>query len=147
MSNVVSHAERAILGSVSLVILLVAVYSSSSSAASNSTTSTNGSVTYNSACERTAISQIALDDCLASELTQLDVQLSASLAKESHVFGAELALAAQSQWKKFVSANCKMYANPNKGGTIYPFLLEKCQRNLTVTRIEEIKQDTASQPQ
>jgi uncharacterized protein YecT (DUF1311 family) len=130
-----------------LVCVVLGVGFSVLPAAPQTTTSTSRPVTYNNQCERTAISQVALVECVASELKQLQTQLASALTRERIVFGRKLVDAAQLQWTKFVSVDCKMYANPNRNGTIYPLLLEKCQRDLTVERIEEVRQDIASQPQ
>jgi uncharacterized protein YecT (DUF1311 family) len=87
-----------------------------------------------------------MNECANSEVRQLQHQLSSALQSEQKVFGKKMVRAAQSQWTKFVKADCTMEANPNRGGSIYPLLYENCVRDLTVTRIEETRAVLASQP-
>ena len=110
------------------------------------TSTTESPVTYNNGCEHTANTQAALNECANSEVRQLQNQLSSALHSEQKVFGTKMVRAAQSQWTKFVKAECTMEANPNRGGSIYPLIYEDCVRDLTVTRIEETRAIPASQP-
>jgi len=103
-------------------------------------------VTYNSQCERTASTQTAMNECVNSEVKQLQGQLSLALHSERGVFGTKMVGVAESQWRTFVKAECTMEASPNRGGSIYPLIYGDCVRDLTVTRIEEIRAVLASHP-
>ncbi len=103
-------------------------------------------MTYNGGCEHTAATQVAMNACANSEVRQLESQLSPALHSEEKIFGTKMVRAAQSQWTRFVKAECTMEANPNRGGSIYPLIYEDCVRDLTLTRIEEIRALASHQP-
>jgi uncharacterized protein YecT (DUF1311 family) len=88
-----------------------------------------------------------MNECVSGEVQELRVQLTSTLAVAQRIFGKKLVQIAQRQWKRYVTAECTMEASPNRGGSIYPFIYGTCVRNLTVMRIKEIRDASASQPQ
>jgi uncharacterized protein YecT (DUF1311 family) len=102
--------------------------------------STSPSVTYDRSCEKSAISQAAMNECIGRELSQLERQLKSALAAEAHSYGSKSVAAVQSLWVKFRTAECTLEASPNKGGSIQPLVYGTCERDMTVSRIDQVRQ-------
>jgi len=102
-------------------------------------TPTKAAETYNRSCEKTAQSQLAMDECAQSELDQVQSQLRSLLEKEFVRFGSNAVNQVQSQWKTFRDSECALEASPSKGGTIYPLIVGECEVQLTVERVQELK--------
>ncbi len=103
-------------------------------------------VRYDRSCERTAATELALDECAAFELHQVQGQLEAALAAQSRARGQaqrHLDAAAQSGFLAYERAECLASAWPEKGGSIYPMVLEDCQLRLSVQRLQELRVDGA----
>jgi uncharacterized protein YecT (DUF1311 family) len=96
---------------------------------------------YDTSCERSAQSQIALDECAGSELAQLRSHLHSALAFERQMGDRSLVNAAQSEFESYEKTECAEAAWPNMGGSIYPLVYANCEVNLTVQRIEQIRRD------
>jgi uncharacterized protein YecT (DUF1311 family) len=94
--------------------------------------------TYNSNCEKTALSQVAMDQCVASELAQLGSEMHIALNDEATRFGKTAVTSAQDAWALFEKAECQLEESPYKGGTIQPLIYGVCERGLLVQRINDI---------
>lgn len=131
--------------------LLLTLPTSSAQAVQGASTSTRSTTvpkaTYNSKCQKTAQTQIALDECAAKEVAELTKELNSALAIEGRVFGLSLVASVQERWAAFEKAECTLESSPNKGGTIYPLVYGLCERTLLVQRIDDIGDDVSSQPQ
>ncbi len=103
-------------------------------------------VRYDRSCERTAATQLALDECAASELHQVQRQLGAALVAQTRAAGLSqrhLDAAAQSGFLAYEKAECLASASPDKGGSIYPMVLADCELRLSVQRLQELRVDAA----
>ena len=80
---------------------------------------------YNRSCDKTAVSQIAMDDCVTGQFHQVERQLSKALTQEKDSVAQGLVNAAESSFQTFEAAECRAEASPNLGGTIYPSLASK----------------------
>jgi uncharacterized protein YecT (DUF1311 family) len=101
-------------------------------------------VTYNQSCERTAQTQIAMDECAGTELLEVQRQLNAALAAAERGAGASfvrLVNSAEQTFEAYEKAECKVAAAPNIGGTIYPLIFGNCEVRLTVQRLQEVRED------
>jgi uncharacterized protein YecT (DUF1311 family) len=97
-------------------------------------------VLYNRSCERSALTQIALDVCAGRELAQLQRELQNALAAQAKLYGWSLVGAAQAAWASYRDAECRLEASQNAGGSIYPLTYGDCEIALTVTRIVFVRQ-------
>jgi uncharacterized protein YecT (DUF1311 family) len=130
---------------VALAALVLAACGTASSPRASSTASTLPVVTYSRACARTAVTQIALDECAGTELKELEGQLATALARQekgqtSNVVAADRA--AQAAFDTYEKAACAVAAAPNLGGTIYPLISGQCEIRLTAQRVGEIRQES-----
>ena len=101
-------------------------------------------VTYDQSCERSAQTQIALDECVGTELSGVQHQLNAALiAAERGADTSFLRLinSAERTFETYEKAECTVAAAPNIGGTIYPLIFDNCELRLTVQRLQEVKED------
>lgn len=121
--------------------LFAATFGLSSSLAVGQASSSGMSLprpTYSSKCEKTALSQVAMDQCIASELAQLGSEMHIALNDEASRFGKTAVTPAQDAWAAFEKAECQLEESPYKGGTIQPLIHGVCERGLLVRRINEI---------
>ena len=140
--TVVGRVWPALVLAVAALVLAACGTTPATPAASSSTTSTLPIVTYNRACARTAMTQIAMDECAGVEIKELNGQLSVALAhQEKGATSNELTAdrAAQAAFNAYEKAACAVAAAPNVGGTIYPLILGQCEIRVTVQRIQEIR--------
>ena len=134
--------------------LVLAGCSNTSSSASRiptsktSATSSSGytppPVKYNRSCEKTALSQIKMDECAASELGQVTKLLHSALSDENKYYGSGKVNSVQSSWDKYMKAECAMESGINKGGSILPLVMTDCEISETVSRIQRIDIDIHS---
>lgn len=101
-------------------------------------------VSYNQSCNNTAMSQVAMTECVGSELAEVQRQLDAALSEQER--GAskaqvDMVKVAQVKFEAYERAECPVAALGNIGGTIYPMMLGLCQLRLTVQRLQEVRQD------
>lgn len=94
--------------------------------------------TYDSRCEKTASSQIAMDRCIAGEVAQLEREIKVALNDEARKFAKGQVSAVQQDWLRFERAECRLEASGYEGGTIQPLIFGSCERGLLVQRIDEI---------
>jgi uncharacterized protein YecT (DUF1311 family) len=94
--------------------------------------------TYGSKCEKTALSQMAMDKCVAGELAQLNTEMTVALNDEADQFAEDAVVGIQQKWLHFEQAECYVEDSPYKGGTIQPLIFGVCERGLMVQRIAEI---------
>lgn len=102
-------------------------------------------VRYNQACNKTALTQLAMDDCVASEQKEVEHQLVVALeAQERGATKTELSMikVAQAKFLAYVRAECPVAGYADVGGSIYPMELGLCQLRLTVQRLQEVREDT-----
>ncbi|MGO9581768.1 MAG: lysozyme inhibitor LprI family protein [Acidimicrobiales bacterium] len=102
--------------------------------------------TYSKRCERTAKSQAALDRCAASQVTQLDRELTRALSVEGAYFGHSGVARTESKWVAFMKSECSLETRPYSGGSIRPVVYGDCERGLLVSRIAEIRSVLNSLP-
>jgi len=93
---------------------------------------------YNGRCDKTAVSQIAMDKCVAGEIAQLTSEMHIALNDETSEFSRTLVTSAQDAWVSFEKAECQLEDSSYKGGTIQPLIYGVCERGLLVQRINEI---------
>lgn len=106
--------------------------------ASASTKTSPPPPTYNSKCQTTAMSQIAMDNCIGGEATQLNSEMKVALSDEAGQLGKGAVTAVQQVWIQFEEAECRLEDSGYKGGTIQPLIFGACERGLLVQRISEI---------
>jgi uncharacterized protein YecT (DUF1311 family) len=106
------------------------------------TTSTLPVVTYNRSCEVTARTQTALNRCSGDELSQVQRQLVAAIKTEKKRIPARLVNASQKAFVTYEKAECAAEAAINRGGTIYPLIVNDCAIQLTVQRIQHVDTDS-----
>jgi uncharacterized protein YecT (DUF1311 family) len=102
--------------------------------------------TYNKKCENTAMTQIALDRCVASQVAQLDDELAHALAVEAGYLGHSGVANTQSKWLGFMKSECSLETRPYTGGSIQPLVYGECERGLLYNRIAEIRSVVSSIP-
>jgi uncharacterized protein YecT (DUF1311 family) len=102
--------------------------------------------TYHKRCESTAKSQAALDRCAASQVTQLDHELTHALSVEGAYFGHSGVASTESKWLAFMKSECGLESRPYSGGSIRPVVYGDCERGLLVSRIAEIRSVLNSLP-
>lgn len=95
--------------------------------------------TYNKRCESTAKSQVAMDRCAASQVAQLDRELTHALSVEATALGRSGVTTTQAKWLAFMTSECTLEARPYSGGTIQPLIYGECERGLLFDRIAEIR--------
>jgi hypothetical protein len=83
-----ARIRRAGPGVAALAVLIV-VLGSSPEAIGSASSGTAGlpKPTYNAKCEKTAVSQVAMDQCVGGELTQLTSEMQVALNDEGARFG------------------------------------------------------------
>jgi uncharacterized protein YecT (DUF1311 family) len=94
--------------------------------------------TYNSKCETTAVSQIAMDRCVAKEVAQLNSELKLALEDGADHFGVATVEKVQRAWVDYEKMECGLEESPYKGGTIQPHVYGACEVELLVQRINVI---------
>ncbi|HET9058471.1 MAG TPA: lysozyme inhibitor LprI family protein [Acidimicrobiales bacterium] len=101
-------------------------------------------VRFNQSCDKTAISQVAMDQCVASEVAevqrQLDVALS-ELERGARKADVDMMSMAQTRFEAYENAECPGAVPGSSEGTIYPMLRGLCQLRLSVQRLQEVRQD------
>lgn len=90
----------------------------------------------------TAKTQLLMDRCATSTLAAAERRLAAALRAERARYGATAVRAAQTRWLSFRSAECRLEASPDKGGSIYPLVYATCELTLTRARIAQVRQVT-----
>jgi uncharacterized protein YecT (DUF1311 family) len=90
-------------------------------------------VTYSRSCEKTAQTQVALD-----ELKEVQRQLAAVLRREAKGTSHSLIVAAETGFAGYEKAECTLRAYVNRGGSIYPMIFTECETALTVQRIQSV---------
>jgi uncharacterized protein YecT (DUF1311 family) len=118
----------------------------SPTAEASGSTPTTVVVTYNRSCEKTAQSQIAMDQCAQTELDQVQSQLRSLLEKESARFGSKAVNQVQNRWETFRASECTLEASIYRGGTVHPLIVGECEVQLTVERVQELKAFEQSLP-
>ena len=118
------------------------VSSSTGPAIPSSTSTGTTAVAYDRSCEKTAQTQVAMDSCVESELTQLQTELSSALSKERNVIAPDLVDAAEAAFVRYETSECDAAASPSIGGSIHPLVEGTCQVALTVQRIQQVTSDT-----
>lgn len=101
-------------------------------------------VTYNKSCEKSAVSQVEIDQCANSELAQVTEDLDVAITKASNLYGSANLNLTQVAWNKYMEAECALVARINTGeggGTVQPFMYVSCQTELTVKRVQELDSD------
>jgi uncharacterized protein YecT (DUF1311 family) len=130
--------------------LLVAGCSSPANSKSGTKRSTSSTTTpvisYNRSCEKKALTQVALDECAARELAELQQQLTPALRKEGAAYGSASVSEAQSEWVTFRHSECSLEANAYQGGSIQPLIYGECAIALTVQRLQEVRSALADRP-
>ena len=129
-----------------LLTLAVAVGSATKDhpSASSQPAPTLPPVMYNQSCARTAMSQIAMDECVGTELLEVQRQLNVALAaneRGNSTNSVRLVNSAERTFETYEKAECKVAAAPNIGGTIYPLIFGSCEVRLTVQRLQEVRED------
>jgi uncharacterized protein YecT (DUF1311 family) len=90
------------------------------------------------------MSQIAMDDCVGTELAEVQRQLKVALAaieRGSSTSFVRLVNVAERTSETYEKAECTVAAAPNIGGTIYPLIFSSCEVRLTVQRLQEVRED------
>ena len=115
---------------------------SSTPAAKPSVTATTApAVSYDRSCEKTALSQVAMDGCAAGEASELQNQLAQALQKDASIFGSAATVeAVQAAWIQYRDHECALEESTYSGGTIAPFIYGQCVVALTVQRIQEVRE-------
>jgi uncharacterized protein YecT (DUF1311 family) len=103
-------------------------------------------VVYDRSCEKKAMTTLAIDECAASELAQLQRQLMPVLSSASAHFGRGLVNAAQAKWLGFCDAECLMEASTSIGGSAHTYDVLFCEISLTVRRITDIREAISNIP-
>lgn len=137
-----------------ICLLLLASCSNNSSSASQvplSKTSTSvyvpPPVKYNRSCEKTALTQIKMDECAASELGQVTKLLHVALSGEAKYYGSSKVNSVQASWGHYMKAECNMEVGIYQGGSILPLMMTDCEISETVSRIQRIDTDIHSATQ
>ncbi len=116
--------------------------STSTSVVTQTTTSqTVAPVIYDRSCEKSSISQAAMDACAQSELNQLDGELAAELRHLAEYIQESYIAKAQLAWLTYRTEECSADASPNSGGSVYPLMFTSCEIQMTVSRIVEVRKD------
>jgi uncharacterized protein YecT (DUF1311 family) len=97
-------------------------------------------VKYDRSCEKKAETQPAMNGCVALELQEVTPQLRSALVAESRKFSKALVSSSESIWEKYRNTECLLESSRYAGGSIYPLIRLSCELNLTVQRIEQIRQ-------
>lgn len=104
-------------------------------------------------CANTSV-QWQLNECEAQAWQKADEELNAQYQKSRRIMkawdaeasdlaGAEQALVkAQRAWIAFRDAQCTFHGYQAKGGSLEPLLIYGCRRELTIRRIQELKDQT-----
>jgi uncharacterized protein YecT (DUF1311 family) len=125
-------------------LFFLSIVSSGASGAIPTSTTAPGS--YDSSCEKTAQSQIQLDQCAQSELKQVQTQLTTLLTEDSAQFGKRTVNKVQGRWRQFRDAECDLEAKPYRHGTIVPLIIGECEIQLTVQRTQSLSAYLRSRP-
>ena len=102
--------------------------------------------TYHGHCDKTAETQLALDECVGGQVAELTSEMQKALSDEVSQFGAANVARVQNSWSAFEKAECSLEESPYKGGTIQPLIYGTCERGLLVQRIDEIDAVVAAVP-
>jgi uncharacterized protein YecT (DUF1311 family) len=127
---------RLIVAFVIMSVLLVPYATAADAADQNSSPSP---VRINRQCERTAVGTGALDRCVDSELTQLQVLLDSALKSEGLRFGFSVVQTVERSWITYMDANCLMEYSTYKGGSEYPSMVGFCKVQALSERILDIR--------
>ncbi len=90
------------------------------------------------------MSQIAMDECVGTELLEVRRQLNVALASAERggsTISVRFIKVAEQTFETYEKAECTVAAAPNTGGTIYPLLFGNCEVRLTVQRLQDVKED------
>lgn len=52
----------------------------------------------------------------------------------------------QQKWIEFRTAECRLEAKPNEGGSLYPTKFYRCMERITRDRMKQLQEQVASQP-
>jgi uncharacterized protein YecT (DUF1311 family) len=90
-----------------------------------------------------AESQAAMDDCTADQYKKNDAALNdvykQLVARQDDPDEKKDLVDSEKAWIKFRDADCTFMADDNKGGTIYPAVMNDCLSDLTQARTKELK--------
>jgi uncharacterized protein YecT (DUF1311 family) len=87
-----------------------------------------------------------MEECVASELVQLDSELRLALKDDAAHFGRAIVEKVQRDWVTFERTECALEESPYKGGTIQPLIYGACEVKLLVQRINGIDADIRATP-
>lgn len=99
---------------------------------------------YGTGCERSAASQMAMDEWAEKQAHELESELARALAAETSDFGTTLVVVAQHAWMGYEAAECRLEERPYAGGTIQPLIYAECEQGLLVVRIDQIRSDVGA---
>jgi uncharacterized protein YecT (DUF1311 family) len=144
---IVSSASRSWCLKASLAFVVTSFLTLSPTwASASATTQTTTPVTYDSSCQQTALTQVAMGECAVSELKQVQRQLTTLLNEESAGFGKKAVDRVEGQWRQYRDSECALEARPNKGGTIVGLVITNCEVQLTVQRAQSLMAYLQSRP-
>ena len=136
MGRITAKALQLLL--LAVVLAAVGLGPAQELASASSSTTPPPKPTYNAKCQKTAMSQIAMDDCVAGEVAQLNAEMKIALRDEAGQFGKGAVATVQQDWLRFEQAECRLEDKVYKGGTIQPLIYGVCELGLLVQRINEI---------
>ena len=90
------------------------------------------------------MSQSAMDECVGTELLEVQRQLKVALAaieRGSSTSFVRLVSVTERTFETYEKAECTVAAAPKTGGTIYPLIFGNCEVRLTVQRLQEVRED------
>jgi uncharacterized protein YecT (DUF1311 family) len=80
-------------------------------------------------------------DCVASQLSAVQTQLSEALTSESKYLSATSIRLSESDWTTYRNAECRLVASNYRGGTMYPWIVGACEWQLTKQRLTNVQQE------
>lgn len=137
-------AAAVALGAVDLARPSLAEHAGPSHTASPAPAPAMPVVRYDQSCARTAQTQMAMDQCVGTQLREVTAQLDRALRQQEQ--GADGATvrtinAVQASFHTYEHRECLVAASGEVGGSIYPMMVGLCHLRLTVQRLQEVKED------
>jgi uncharacterized protein YecT (DUF1311 family) len=87
---------------------------------------------------------VALNECAAKQVHELEAQLARALTVEASYFDKTSVASAQRAWTGYEVAECRLEQRPYSGGTIQPLVYAECERGLLIQRITLIRSDVGA---
>ena len=94
---------------------------------------------YSKSCVKPVMSQVAMDECAASQARQLQAELGNAVRVESKVLGSRAVFPAEATWQSFLGDECTAEEKPFRGGSIVPLIYGECEIRLLMGRISDIR--------